>query len=136
MAIYYGGIIMADMVEKQENKQWAVLQSEVAPGAGHASGMWAGVTIFDSLEEAKKFIEYVIRTEWTTTIAMPTDTDPCYEEMLADHKGYQSDPNSIRWSECYYSADGTLAWHEIGDAVKLIEAVELKPNGERASTTC
>lgn len=124
------------MDDVTNNKKWAVLQSEVYPGQGHASGMWAGVTIFDSLNEAKAFIEEVIRTEWTTTIAMPTDTDPDYEEMLADHKGYQSDPESIKWSGCYYSADGTLAWHEIDNTVKLIEAVELKPNGERASTTC
>lgn len=120
----------------ETKEQWAVLQSEVYPGEGRASGIWAGVTIFDSLDEAKKFIEDVIRTEWTTTIAMPTETDPCHEEMLADHKGYQSNPESIKWSGCYYSEDGTLAWHERGDTVKLIEAVELRPNGERTSTTC
>jgi hypothetical protein len=124
------------MDEVTKSKKWAVLQSEVYPGEGRASGMWAGVTIFDSPDEAKKFIEDIIRTEWTTTIAMPTEADPDYEESLADHKGYQSDPNSIKWSGCYYSADGTLAWQEIGDTVKLIEAVELKPKGERTSTTC
>lgn len=126
---------MANMEEKQENKQWAVLQSEVFPEEAPASRMWSGITIFDSLDEAIAFIEKIIRTEWTTTIYMPTDTDPDHEEMLADHKGYHSDPNSIKWSSCYYSKDGKLAWHEMDGNVKLIETVELKPKGER-TTTC
>ena len=92
--------------------------------------------MFDSLDEAKQFIEHVVREEWTTTITMPTEDDEFHEEMLADHKGYQSNPDSIKWSEVYYSEEGDMAWVEIGDTVKLIEAVEMKPKGERTSTTC
>lgn len=125
------------MTETDNNKkQWVVLQSEIYPGEGRASGMWIGCTEFDSAEDAKRFIEDVIRSEWTTTITIPTDDDSFHEEMLADHKGYQSDPESIKWSSVYYSEDGEMAWTEIDDQTKLIEMVEKKPKGERMSTTC
>jgi len=123
-----------DFVE--ECGPWAVIQSEVHPGDGYASGMWSGFTVFDNKSEAVEFVEDVIRDEWTTTITIPTEEDQYNEEMLADHKGY-CDCDSVKASDVYYSDDGTIAWSQMDDGVvKLIKAVPMKPKGERTNTLC
>lgn len=119
-----------------ENHKWAVIQSEVYSAEdGNASGICGGFTLFNTGDEALAFVEQVIRDEWTTTITIPTAEDPFHEELLVDHKGYQSDENSVKWSDVYYSEDGDVAWYQHGDTIRKIEAVPLKPMGERTWMT-
>ena len=120
----------------EENQKWAVIQSEVYSAEdGNASGLCGGFTLFGTKDEAIAFIERVIRDEWTTTITIPGDGDEFHEELLADHKGYQSDESSVKWSDVYYSEDGDEAWYQHGDTIRKIEAVPLKPMGERTWMT-
>lgn len=122
-------------MDKEEQK-WAVLQSEVySAECGFASGLCGGFTLFSTKGEAIAFIEHVIRDEWTTTITIPRDGDEFHEELLADHKGYQSDKESIKWSDVYYSEDGDEAWCQRDDTIWKIEAVPMKPMGKRTWTT-
>lgn len=125
-----------EAVAEESADKWAVIQSEIYPGMGNGNGMWAGFTLFDGKESAIKFIEKVIREEWTTTIKIPTENDEFREELLADHRGYHSDAFSEKWSEVCYSEDGTLAWAEIGDRVVKIEAVKVIDEVERVVMSC
>lgn len=118
------------------DQKWAVIQSEVYSAEdGNASGLCGGFTIFGTKEEAIAFIDHVIRDEWTTTVTIPNEADPFHEELLADHKGYQSNWLSVKWSDVYYSEEGDEAWFQNGDTIRKIEAVPLKPMGERTWTT-
>ena len=119
-----------------EDQKWAVIQSEVYSAEdGCASGLCGGFTLFCTKDEALAFVEHVIRDEWTTTITIPSDGDEFHEELLADHKGYQSDESSVKWSDVYYSEEGDEAWCQYGDTIRKIEAVPLKPMGETTWTT-
>ena len=115
----------------ETTEQWAVMQAEVYPGEGCASGMWTGFTIFDTLEEAVARVEDIIRNEWTSTIGTDKDNK---DIMLADHRGYCWPEGSVKWSEVYYAEDGTEAWQELGDQVKYIKVKKVEPKGERNSS--
>lgn len=128
---------MGEDIDKEAECKWAVIQAEVySPEEGCASGICGGFSVFNTKEEAIEYIERVIRDEWTTTVTIPTDEDEFHEEQLADHKGYQSDRSSVKWSDVYYSEEGDLAWCQVGDTSKRIEAVPMKGNGERTWMTC
>ena len=119
-----------------ENHKWAVIQSEVYSAEdGNASGICGGFTLLKTKEDALAFVEKVIRDEWTTTITIPTEEDQFHEELLADHKGYQSDEDSVKWSDVYYSEEGDMAWYQRGEVIRKIEAVPLRPMGERTWMT-
>lgn len=123
------------MAESGQKQQWAVVQSEYWPGEAPSRTLFGSFAIFDTKEEAVAFIEKVIREEWTTEVEMPTEEDEYHQEPLADHRGYQSDEDSMKWSDVCYAEDGTEAWADGGaSSTKYIKAVPMRPKGERTST--
>lgn len=117
------------MAEEQKTK-WAVLQCETGYGDGNGDAS-VFCTIFDDRDAALKYINDVIRNEWTTTVTIPTEEDEFHEELLADNKGFASDEDSIKWSEVHYDEDGEVAWYQRDGIIKKIGLAEVKPKGER-----
>lgn len=113
-----------------EKKKWAVLQCETGYGDGNGDAS-AFCTIFDDRDKALKYINDVIRNEWTTTVTIPTEEDEFHEELLADNKGYTYPSDGIKWSDVYYAEDGSEAWYQRNGIVKKIGLTEVKPTGER-----
>lgn len=70
------------------------------------------VKLFASKEEAVKELERIIRHDWMTEVFV---TDEDERKMLADCRG-KYEYASIKWSDWYYSEDGTLAWSYDGTA--------------------
>lgn len=114
----------------EQKEQWAVLQCETGYGDGNGDAS-AFCTLFDDKDVALKFINDVIRNEWSTTVTIPTEEDEFHEEQLADHKGYCSPGDSIKWSDVYYAEDGSEAWYQRDGIIKKIGLVEVKTKGER-----
>ena len=57
-----------------------------------------------------KELENTIRYDWTTEVELTNEKGEVWAVPLADLRGYQSDPQSVKWSEVYYSEDGKCAW--------------------------
>lgn len=86
-----------------EKEQWIVLEAETTDDEG---GLWSAATLFDSLDDAKLYVDNVIRTEWCTQVRMGDQM-----VLLADLKGYvYPEGCRIKHSGIYYSDDGTEAW--------------------------
>ena len=113
-----------------EKKSWAVLQCETGYGDGNGDAS-AFCTLFDDRDAALKYINDVIRNEWTATVTIPTEEDEFHEELLADHKGYTSPEDSVKWADVHYDEDGEFAWYQRDGIIKKIGLTEVKPNGER-----
>jgi len=120
-----------EAVEQDEpKKQWAVLQCETGHGDGYGDAS-VFCTTFDDRDAALKYINDVIRNEWTTTVTIPTWEDDFHEELLADNKGYTSPDDSVKWADVHYDKDGEFAWYQRDGITKKIGLAEVKPNGER-----
>lgn len=91
------------MAEEVVDK-WLVIQAEDQDQYG---GIWMAVAEFCTLDDAKKFVENVIRNEW---YPMTDITTPDGVRNLADMPGYVYPQESIKWSRMYYSDDGMEAW--------------------------
>ena len=115
-----------------EKKSWAVLQCETGYGDGNGDAS-AFCTLFDDRDAALKYINDVIRNEWTTTVTIPTDEDEFHEELLADNKGFTDPDDSIKWADVHYDEDGEFAWYQRDGIIKKIGLTQVKPNGERFS---
>lgn len=87
-----------------EKEQWIVLQAETCQDEGQ---LWTAATIFDSFEEAKSYVNDIIRDEWNAKV-QPEDSDG--HESLADHPGYVFPSGCIKHSDIYYSEEGDEAW--------------------------
>lgn len=92
------------MAEEVVDK-WLVIQAEDQDRYG---GIWMAVTEFCTVDDAKKFIENVIRNEWCPIMDITT---PDGVRNLADMPGYVYPKESIKWSKIYYSDDGMEAWY-------------------------
>lgn len=82
------------------------------------------VVLCDSKEDAVAKLNGIIRNDWTTEVYENGD----YEREpvpLADCRGKQADPDSVRYSDWYYAEDGTLAWAEDAGYAYRGEVVEL-----------
>lgn len=115
------------MAEKVADK-WLVLQAEDQERDG---GIWMAVTQFDTLNEAKRFVESVIRNEWDPYFS--TITTPDGVRKLADMPGYTYPPESVKWSKIHYSEDRMEAWYadRVENMYRKISIVKAKKEGDR-----
>lgn len=118
--------------------KWCVLQSEFQYESNERDRLFGAVTVFDTKEEAIKFVEHVIRKEWYTDISVRSKETGEYDGEtvpLANCKGYHSDP-LIKYSEVYYSEDGMEAWvHDEGRCCYRICAKPMNEDGVRTPMT-
>ena len=87
------------------------------------------VKLFASKEEAVNELERAIRRDWTVELEVNENGEDVTKE-LADCRG-KYEYASIKWSDWYYSEDGTLAWSYCGTHgykgwVEEIEIPEIK----------
>lgn len=77
---------------------------------------YAHAVPFYTKDSALRYINDVIRRDWTTTIPVEGAGGLVDNEaLLADHRGYHSDPNSIKRSDVYYAESGCEAWAHFDD---------------------
>ena len=109
---------------------WIVLQGEADNADG---GLWMSATPFADLDDAKKFVEQVVREEWG--VRVPEQSEESVEEKnLADMKGYWIG-DSQKYSWAHYSEDGMEAWVRNPatlDPNMKIKVVRLLEEGKRA----
>jgi hypothetical protein len=80
------------------------------------------VVLCDSKEDAVAKLNDIIRNDWTTEVYLKGIEDP---KPLADCMGMQEDQENMKWSDWFYSEDGTLAWSATGTHVYRGEVVNL-----------
>ena len=78
-------------------------------GEAPSAELACDVKLCRSKEDAIKELNRIIREDWTSEIEIDGET-----KSLADLRGMQQDEDSRKYSEWYYSEDGTLAWHQCG----------------------
>lgn len=108
-------------------EKWLVIQAEDQESDG---GIWTSVTEFSDLDEAKKFVENVIRNEWGT-LSIITTSDGV--RNLADMPGYTYPIESVKWSKIHYSEDRMEAWYadRVENVYIKISIVKAKKEGDR-----
>lgn len=108
-------------------RYWAVRQAYYYADESPMNAMLVEESFSLDEESAVKELESIIRNDWTTEVEQTNDKGEVWAVPLADLRGYQSDPQSIKWSEVYYSKDGKCAWvqHSTGTTYKA-EVVEVR----------
>lgn len=105
---------------------WAVRQAYYYADESPMNAMLITENFFTDEESAIKELESIIRNEWTTEVERTNEMGERWAVPLADLRGYQSDTQSMKWSDVYYSEDGRCAWvqHSTGTTYKA-EVVEV-----------
>lgn len=105
---------------------WAVRQAYYYADESPMNAMLITESFFTDEESAIKELESIIRNEWTTEVERTNEMGERWAVPLADLRGYQSDTQSMKWSDVYYSEDGRCAWvqHSTGTTYKA-EVVEV-----------
>lgn len=99
---------------------WAVRLAYYYADESPMNAILSEESLFPDEESAVKELENIIRYDWTTEVERTNEKGEVWAVPLADLRGYQSDPQSIKWSEVYYSEDGKCAWvqHSTGTTYK------------------
>ena len=106
---------------------WAVQVSYHYGEESYKDELETDVKLFTNFADAVKELERVIRHDWTAEVE---GDDYMHPKSLADMRGHASDEDSVKYSDWYYSEDGTTAWafYSDGHGYKG-EVVQLPVNG-------